>query len=176
MSGVRKVTPREIGTHIIQSDLSLWVWGPRSESNPSYICPFPNLINHHPQSLHYHWQLVDKTMVLSTVGWFVNILVNNRYQLSTRFDSSSDNELIVTVDNVVLINKHPLSPEFDTVNYEIRRCPSLSEDEWQRFVSVKDGLLNEFEFFHLHLFVFKQTVCHLTSKTNVQCHGGHGPG
>ena len=39
-----------------------------------YICQFPNLITYHPQTLHYQ-QLVDQTMVLSTVGWLVNILI-----------------------------------------------------------------------------------------------------
>jgi hypothetical protein len=51
-----------------ESGLSLWVWGPSSESNPYYICQFPNLINYHPQILSYA-QLVDKTLVISALGW-----------------------------------------------------------------------------------------------------------
>ncbi len=35
--------------------------------------------------------------------------------------------------------------EFDDVTDEIRRWSSVSEDEYQRFVSVEDGVLNEFE-------------------------------
>ena len=35
--------------------------------------------------------------------------------------------------------------EFDAVTDEIRRWSSLSEDECQQFVSVEDGVLNEFE-------------------------------
>ena len=35
--------------------------------------------------------------------------------------------------------------EFDTVTDEIRRWSSVSEDECHRFVSVEDGVLNEFE-------------------------------
>ena len=37
------------------------------------------------------------------------------------------------------------SDEVDTVSDEIRRWSSLSEGECQWFVSVKDGILNEFE-------------------------------
>ena len=37
------------------------------------------------------------------------------------------------------------SVEVDTVNDEIRRWSSLSEDECQCFVTVEDGVLNEFE-------------------------------
>jgi hypothetical protein len=51
--------------------------------------------------------------------------------------------------------------EFDVVIDEIRRWSSVSEDEYQRFVSV-DGVLNEFEIMWqirillpLHFFVFK---------------------
>ena len=57
------------------------------------------------------------------------------------------------------------SAEFDAVTDEIRRWSSVSEDEFQRFVSVEDGVFNEFEMvwqlrilFPLHFFVFKQTV------------------
>ena len=52
--------------------------------------------------------------------------------------------------------------DFDTVSDEIRRWSSLSEDEFQRFVSDEDGVLNEFEMmcqlcilFPLHFVVFK---------------------
>ena len=65
--------------------------------------------------------------------------------------------------------------EFDAVTDEIRRWSSVSEDECQRFVSVEDGVLNEFEMmwhlrmlFPLHFFVFKQTASHLTSESNVE--------
>jgi hypothetical protein len=60
------------------------LWGPRSESNPSCICQIPNLTNYHPQTLLYH-QLVDNTMVLSTVCWLVKILiiVNNPYLITS---------------------------------------------------------------------------------------------
>ncbi len=37
------------------------------------------------------------------------------------------------------------SVEVDAVNDEIRRWSSLSEDEFQRFVTTEDGVLNEFE-------------------------------
>ena len=40
------------------------------------------------------------------------------------------------------------SAEFDAVTDEIRRRSSLSEVECQRFVSVEDGVLNEFEMMH----------------------------
>jgi hypothetical protein len=47
--------------------------------------------------------------------------------------------------------------------------------EYQRFVSVEDGVLNEFEMmchlhilFPLHFFVFKQTVSHLSTEDNVE--------
>jgi hypothetical protein len=63
------VTGGAIGAHIIrESGLSLFVWGPSIQSNPYCICQFPNLINYHQQTLRYQ-QLVDDTMVLSTVGW-----------------------------------------------------------------------------------------------------------
>ena len=65
--------------------------------------------------------------------------------------------------------------EFDAVTDEIRRWSSVSEDECQRFVSVEDGVLNEFEMmchlrilFPLHFFVFKETVSHLTAEANVE--------
>jgi hypothetical protein len=45
-------------------------------------CQFPNLINFHPQTLLYQ-QLVDNTMVLSTVGWFLKILINSRYLITS---------------------------------------------------------------------------------------------
>jgi hypothetical protein len=35
--------------------------------------------------------------------------------------------------------------EFDPVTDEIRRWSSVSEDEFQWFVCVEDGVLNEFE-------------------------------
>ena len=35
--------------------------------------------------------------------------------------------------------------EFDAVTDEIRRWSSVSEDEYQWFVCVEDGVLNEFE-------------------------------
>ncbi len=58
------------GTNIIrQSSLSLRVWGPRSDCNPYCICQFPNRINYLPQTLLCQ-QLVDNTMVLSTVCWW----------------------------------------------------------------------------------------------------------
>ena len=67
------------------------------------------------------------------------------------------------------------SAEFYAVSDEIRRWSSLSEGECQRFVSAKDGILNEFEMlshlsilFPLHFVVFKQTVCHLTSESNAE--------
>ena len=57
------------------------------------------------------------------------------------------------------------SDEVDVVSDEIRRWSSLSEGECQRFVSVEDGILNEFEMmwqlriqFPLHFVVFKQTA------------------
>ena len=37
------------------------------------------------------------------------------------------------------------SVEVDAVSVEIRRWSSLSEDEFQIFVTVEDGVLNEFE-------------------------------
>ena len=37
------------------------------------------------------------------------------------------------------------SADFDSVNDEIRRWSSLSEDECQRFVDAEDGVLTEFE-------------------------------
>ena len=37
------------------------------------------------------------------------------------------------------------SVEVDAVSDEIRRCSSLSEGEYQRFVTDEDGVLNEFE-------------------------------
>jgi hypothetical protein len=59
------------------------------------------------------------------------------------------------------------SAEFDAVSDEIQRWSSLSEGECQRFVSVEDGVLNEFEMmcqlsilFPLHFVVFKQTTSH----------------
>ena len=65
--------------------------------------------------------------------------------------------------------------EVDTVSDEIRRWSSLSESECQRFVSVEDGILNEFEMmwllrilFPLHFVVFKQTACHLSAEANVE--------
>ena len=65
--------------------------------------------------------------------------------------------------------------EVDVVSDEIRRWSSLSEGECQRFVSVEDGILNEFEMmwqlrilFPLHFVVFKQTVCHLAAEANVE--------
>ena len=65
--------------------------------------------------------------------------------------------------------------EFDAVTDEIRRWSSVSEDECQRFVSVEDGVLNEFEMmchlrivFPLHFFVFNQTTSHLTVEANVE--------
>ena len=58
------------------------------------------------------------------------------------------------------------SGEFFTVSDEIRRWSSLSEGECQCFVSVEDGVLNEFEMmcqlrilFPLHFVVFNQTTC-----------------
>ena len=64
---------------------------------------------------------------------------------------------------------------FDAVTNQIRRWSSLSEDECQWFVSVEDGVLNDFEMmchlrilFPLYFFVFKQTVSHLTSEANVE--------
>ncbi len=71
------------------------------------------------------------------------------------------------------------SAEFYKVSDEIRRWSSLSEGEYQRFVSAKEGVtvLNEFEMmcqlrilFPLYFAVFKvnQTVCHLTVKANVE--------
>ena len=73
-SNFHSVTHRDrggIGTHIIRErGLSLWVWGPRSESNPYCICQFQNLINYHPQDSPLSTVgVVDNTMVLSTVGW-----------------------------------------------------------------------------------------------------------
>ena len=65
--------------------------------------------------------------------------------------------------------------EFPVVSDEIRRWSSLSEGECQCFVSVEDGILNEFEMmwqlrilFPLHFVVFKQTACHLTVEVNVE--------
>ncbi len=65
--------------------------------------------------------------------------------------------------------------EFDVVTDEIRRWSSVSEDECQWFVSVEDGVLNEFEMmchlrilFPLHFFVFNQTVSHLAAESNVE--------
>jgi len=51
-----------------ESGLPLWVCSVRRESNPYYICQFPNLITYHLQTLRYQ-QLVDKTIGLFTVGW-----------------------------------------------------------------------------------------------------------
>ena len=49
------------------------------------------------------------------------------------------------------------------------------QKECQRFVSVEDGILNEFEMmwqlrilFPLHFVVFKQTACHLADESNVE--------
>ena len=65
--------------------------------------------------------------------------------------------------------------EFHVVSDEIRRWSSLSEGKCQRFVSVEDGILNEFEMmcqqrilFPLHFLVFNQTSCHLTAKASVE--------
>jgi hypothetical protein len=67
---------------------------------PYCICQFPNLINYHPQTLRLstinYQQLVDKTMVLSKVGWLVQIIINSRY-LITRLIS----------DKNAVINKDP---------------------------------------------------------------------
>lgn len=67
------------------------------------------------------------------------------------------------------------SVEVDAVIDEIWRWSSLSEDEYQRFVTAEDGVLNEFEMmcqlrilFPLHFVVFKQTPCHLTTEANVE--------
>ena len=69
------------------------------------------------------------------------------------------------------------SAEFYTVSDEIHRWASLSEGEFQLFVSAEDGVtvLNEFEMmcqlrilFPLHFVVFNQTVCHLSAETNVE--------
>ena len=67
------------------------------------------------------------------------------------------------------------SVEVDVVRDEIRRWPSLSEDENQSFVNAEDGVMNEFEMmcqlrilFPLHFVVFKQTTSHLSDETNVE--------
>ncbi len=65
--------------------------------------------------------------------------------------------------------------ELDAVTDEIRRWSTVSEDESQRFVSVEDGVLNEFDMvwhlrilFPLHFFVFVQTASHLAAEANVE--------
>jgi hypothetical protein len=66
------------------TDMSLKYFPPTSSETvlpllpltPSCICQFPNLINYHQQTLQYQ-QLVDSTMVLSTVGWYVKVLINS---------------------------------------------------------------------------------------------------
>ncbi len=72
VSNFHSVTHRDRGdngTQIIrESGLSLCVWRPSIQCNPYCIGQFPNLINYHQQTLLYQ-QLVDNTMVLSTVGW-----------------------------------------------------------------------------------------------------------
>ncbi len=47
--------------------------------------------------------------------------------------------------------------EVDTVSDEIRRWSSLSEGECQRFVSVEDGVLNEFEMINFQKLILTQT-------------------
>ncbi len=66
------------------------------------------------------------------------------------------------------------STEFDPVTDEVRRWSSVSEDGYQRFICVEDGVLNEFEMmwylrilFPFHFFVFNQTVSHLAVEANV---------
>jgi hypothetical protein len=55
---------------IRESGLSLWVWRPRSESIPHYICQFPNLINYHLHTLRYqHLVMNGETVyILSALG------------------------------------------------------------------------------------------------------------
>ena len=72
-------------------------------------------------------------------------------------------------------SKRTESAEIDAFTDEIRSWSSVSEDEYQWFVSVEDGTLNEFEMmchlrilFPLHFFVFKQTVSHLAAESNVE--------
>ena len=72
-------------------------------------------------------------------------------------------------------SKRTESAEIDTFTDEIRSWSSVSEDEYQRVVSVEDGSLNEFEMmchlrilFPLHFFLFKETVSHLTAEANVE--------
>ena len=64
--------------------------------------------------------------------------------------------------------------EVDTVSDEIRRWSSLSEDEYQRFVTTEDGVLNEFEMirqlrilFPLHFVVFNFQKLILTQTTSL---------
>ncbi len=90
------VTGGATGAHIIrETGLSLCVWGPSIQSNPSCICQFPNLINYHQQTLQYQ-QLVDSTDGLIN-SWLIR---KSPYQQLV-----VDKELIV--DKVVLINKDP---------------------------------------------------------------------
>ena len=64
--------------------------------------------------------------------------------------------------------------EVDTVSDEIRRWSSLSEDEYQRFVTTEDGVLNEFEMmcqlrilFPLHFVVFNFQKLILTQTVSL---------
>ena len=89
------VTGGQTGAHIIrETGLSLCVWGPIIQSNPSCICQFSNLINYHQQTLQYQ-QLVDSTDVSLINSWLIR---KSPYQQLV-----VDKELIV--DKVVLINK-----------------------------------------------------------------------
>jgi hypothetical protein len=64
------------------------------------------------------------------------------------------------------------SVEVDAVSVEIRRWSSLSEDECQIFVTVEDGVLNEFEMmcqllilFPFHFVVLRST--HFHNRTSI---------
>ena len=69
------------------------------------------------------------------------------------------------------------SAEFYAVSGEFRRWLSLSEGQYQHFVSTEDGVtvLNEFQMmcqlrilFPLHFVIFNQTVFHLADEANLE--------
>ena len=80
-SSLHTVTGGPTGAHIIrETGLSLCVWGPSIQSNPSCICQFSNLINYHRQTLQYQqsvdshdglincW-LISKSSLSTVVRW-----------------------------------------------------------------------------------------------------------
>ena len=62
-----------------------------------------------------------------------------------RLDSDNTINLSRLIVSLVLESEVTESVDCDSVSDEIRRWSSLSEDEFQRFVSDEDGVLNEFE-------------------------------